>query len=131
VTLQHCLRALLLAGVGAAFAVANVQSGEQCIYSNVEYNEEGGDLLGTELDFTANEGRVDGHVKIYQGGCGDPVSITGSLSNDKLQVSGRSDAYGRIEITGTVRRTGFEGILRLEKAQPRKIRLKKIAKAHC
>jgi hypothetical protein len=122
----------LLVGALAAFAGAKAQSGEHRIYSNVEYNEEGGDLLGTELDLTINDGRVDGFLKIYQGGCAVPVHFTGSLSGNKVHVSGQGDAHGKIEITGIAKGGRFDGLLHLEKAgTPEKIRLKKIEKPHC
>lgn len=127
-----CLRALLLALAVTAFAGAKAQSRQHALYSNVEYNEEGGDLLGTELDLTINNGRVDGTLKIYQGGCADPVRFSGSSSAGKLHVSGQSDAFGRVEITGTFLRNSFNGLMRLEKAQsPEKIQLTKGAKPHC
>jgi hypothetical protein len=125
-------RAPLLFIVLVGFARANVPTGDHRIYSNVEYNEEGGDLLGTEVELTITESRVDGRLKIYEGGCSDPIPIVGSLSGEKLHVSGKSEAYGRIEIIGTVQGNGFDGWLRLEKAQkPEKIQLKKIAVPHC
>jgi hypothetical protein len=79
VSSHTCLRILLLAAAVTAFAGAKAQSAEHRVYSNVEYNEEGGDLLGTELDLTINNGRVDGTLKIYQGGCSDPIHFRGIL----------------------------------------------------
>ena len=76
-----CLRLFVFAAVVTAFACAKAQSGEHRVYSNVKYNEEGGDLLGTELDLTINDGRVDGTLKIYQGGCADPVRLSGSSAS--------------------------------------------------
>jgi hypothetical protein len=105
---------------------------EHRIYSNVEYNEEGGDLLGTELELTVDNGRVNGRLKIYEGGCAAPVQLTGSLSGNKLRASGQSDTYGRVEIAGALQEAAFDGFLRLEKAQaPEKMQLKKIAEPHC
>ncbi|MGB7600814.1 MAG: hypothetical protein WBM24_10955 [Candidatus Sulfotelmatobacter sp.] len=125
-------RALLLFTFLMGFARANVPPREHRIYSNAQYNQEGGDLLGTEVEFTISENRVDGRLKIYEGGCADPIPIAGSLAGEKLHVSGQSEAYGRIEITGTVRGNGLNGWLRLEKAQKsERIRLKKIALPHC
>jgi hypothetical protein len=112
--------------------VVNAERTEQRIYSNVEYNEEGGDLLGTELELTIHEGGVDGHLKIYQGGCADPIQVTGTLSGNEVHVSGQRENYGKIELAGTVRDSSFSGSLRIEKAKTtQKIRLKRIATPHC
>ncbi len=127
-----CLRALLFAAMLTAFASAEAQPGEHRVYSNVEYNEEGGDLVGTELDLTIGDGRVDGTLRIYQGGCADPIRFAGSASQGKLQVSGQSNTFGKVDIVGTLLRDRFSGSIRLEKARrPEKIRLTKIAKPHC
>jgi hypothetical protein len=132
VSSHTCLRILLLAAAVTAFAGAKAQSAGHRVYSNVEYNEEGGDLLGTELDLTINNGRVDGTLKIYQGGCSDPIHFGGSSSSGKLHVSGSSDAFGKVEITGTLIRDSFKGLMRLERARgPEKIELKQILKPHC
>jgi hypothetical protein len=132
VNTHTCLRLFLFAAVVTAFACAKAQSGEHRVYSNVKYNEEGGDLLGTELDLTINDGRVDGTLKIYQGGCADPVRLSGSSPSGKLHASGQGAAFGKVEITGTLLRDSLNGSMRLEKAQSsEKIRLVKIAKPHC
>ena len=129
---SSCFRVFLVLATVAVFASVYAQSGEHRIYSNVEYNEEGGDLLGTELDLTINDGRVEGTLKIYQGGCADPVRLSGSSASGKLHASGQGAAFGKVEITGTLLRDSLNGSMRLEKAQSsEKIRLVKIAKPHC
>jgi hypothetical protein len=116
----------------AACICASAQSSQHRVYSNVQYNEEGGDLLGTELDFTTHAGEIDGVLKMYQGGCADPIHFSGSSSHERLHISARSDAYGKIDISGIVQGNRFEGTLRLEKVgSSEKIRLKKIPKPHC
>jgi hypothetical protein len=108
------------------------QQDESRIYSNVEYNQEGGDLLGVEVQLTTNGAKIKGQLKIYQGGCAAPVAVSGSLIGDRMNLSGGSEEYGKIELAGTIRDTTFEGILRMEKAgKPEKVRLKKILKPHC
>ena len=114
----------------AAFAMADAQSIQNKIYSDVAYNEEGGDLLGTELQFETGAGHVNGTLKIYQGGCTDPIQFNGSLIGNKFHVSGQSESHGRIEITGTVRNNGFDGLLKFDRASER-IRLKRIERPHC
>jgi hypothetical protein len=115
-----------------AYAGANEQRSEQRVYSDVQYNGEGGDLLGTELELTIHDGRVDGTLKTYEGGCADPVQVTGTLAGSELHVCGQSNAYGRTEIAGAINGGYFSGSLRVEKAKAsEKIRLKKIARPHC
>jgi hypothetical protein len=132
VNLHPCLRGFVLLAVLARFAGASGPSAEHRTYSNVEYNKEGGDLLGSELELTIKEGRVDGSLKIYQGPCAEPVLVAASLSGERLCLSGRSDLYGDVDILGTVRDGRFSGTLRLEKAHSsEKVRLNRIAKPHC
>jgi hypothetical protein len=115
-----------------ASALSHAKDVKHQIWSNVEYNEEGGDLLGIELDVTITGSRIDGTLKVYQGACAGPIRVTGSLSGNDVHLSGRSDVYGRTEITGRVSGGRMSGSLRLEKGQsPEKIRLKTIAKPHC
>ncbi len=115
------------------FAVGmRAQQDETSIYSNVEYNQEGGDLLGVELRVTTNGASIEGQLKIYEGGCAAPVSVSGSLTGTRMDLSGKSDEYGKIELTGTLRDATVAGILLMEKAgKPEKVRLKKVLKAHC
>src|ERR1035437_411430 len=71
------------------------------IYSNVEYNEEGGDLLGYELEIQLDGSRVTGILRIYEGGCGTPAPVVGTLSRGKISLRGDDKFYGKVELTGT------------------------------
>jgi hypothetical protein len=123
-----CALASILLAVGGISA----QQEENHVYSDVKYNKEGGDLLGVELLLTLNGSHVRGQLKIYQGGCTDPIEILGSLTGTRMDVSGRSDMYGKVELIGTLRDNAVAGVLRLEKAEKtEKVRLKKISKPHC
>jgi hypothetical protein len=116
---------LVLVSMGA-------QQDQSRIYSNVEYNEEGGDLLGVEVQLTTNGAQIRGQLKIYQGGCAAPVDVSGSLIGGKVDLSGKSEEYGKIELAGMIRDATIQGILHMEKAaKPEKVRLKKILKPHC
>ena len=103
------------------------------IYSNVRYVEEGTrDLLGTELELKINGTEASGVLRIYQGGCAEPVQVTGSLSGSKIDVFGEGQGFGKIEITGNLHDKRLEGLLRLERTHSsEKIRLKRITKPHC
>ena len=123
-----CALASILVAVGGVSA----QQDEGYIYSNVEYNEEGRDLLGVELLLTLDGSHVRGQLKVYQGGCTDPIEVHGSLTGTGMDVSGKSNLYGKVELIGTLRDDAVAGVLRLEKAdKTEKVRLKKISKAHC
>jgi hypothetical protein len=93
------------------------QQDESHIYSNVEYNEEGGDLLGVELLVTVNGTHVKGQLKIYEGGCAAPTEVSGLLAGTRMDLSGKSDMYGKIELVGTIRGDTLAGVLQLEKAE--------------
>ena len=102
------------------------------IYSNVEYNEEGGDLLGYELEFHLNGSQVTGVLRIYEGGCGSPTPVAGTLAVSKLSLSGKNDFYGKVDISGSLSNNLLKATLHMEKAaQPETIELKTILKPHC
>jgi hypothetical protein len=124
--LRRCLSVAILASLAV---LARAQ--EARIYSNVEYNEEGGDLLGVEVRIKADDGRAGGELKIYEGGCAQPIAVAGSLTRGKLDVSGKSDTYGKVELDGTISNDVMTGTLLTEGAKPEKVRLKRISKPHC
>jgi hypothetical protein len=129
------MSARLLCAIASVFLIAvgmHAQQNESRIYSNVEYNEEGGDLLGVELRVTTNGSHATGELKIYEGGCASPVEMSGSLTGNKLDLSGKSDMYGKIKFAGAIRDEKIEGVLSLEKSEkPEKLQLKKILNPHC
>ncbi len=117
-------------------AVINASAGETAgprIYSDVRYIEEGaGDLVGTELELEIEGTQATGILRIYEGGCAEPVQVTGSLSGNTVHVSGEGQGYGKVEITGNLQHGRLDGLLRLERAHSsEKIRLKRITKPHC
>jgi hypothetical protein len=127
-TIRCFLSVVILVSVAA---LACAQESQARIYSSVEYNEEGGDLLGLEIRILPSEGHISGELKIYEGGCAQPIAVVGSLALGKLDVSGKSDAYGKIELDGTLSSEALTGTLRMEGAKPEKVRLKRISKPHC
>jgi hypothetical protein len=102
------------------------------IYSNVEYNREGGDLLGYELELLLDGSRVTGVLRIYEGGRGNPSPVAGTVAGSKISLSGNSEVYGRVEISGSMSDNLVKAILHMEKAvKPESIKLKTIPKPHC
>jgi hypothetical protein len=102
------------------------------IYSNVEYNEEGGDLLGYELELHLDGSRATGVLRIYEGGCGSPAPVAGTLTGGKISLRGEDKFYGKVEISGRMANELVEATLRMEKAaKPETIKLRLIPKPHC
>jgi len=98
----------------------------------VQYNEEGGDLLGYELEFQVDGSRVTGVLRIYEGGCGSPALLTGTLIKNRISLHGESQGYGKVDISGRIASDLLKATLRLEKAsQPETIKLKAARKPHC
>ena len=102
------------------------------IFSNVEYIEEAGDLVGYELEFPKNSPRTTGVLRIYEGGCGERVPLSGMDTAGKLYLHGESQVYGKVEIRGKVGSKLLKITLRMEKAvKPETLVLKPIPKPHC
>jgi hypothetical protein len=102
------------------------------IYSNVEYNEEGGDLLGYELELHRDGSRVTGVLRIYEGGCGSPVPVAGALSEGKIDLRGEDKFYGKVEMSGWMSNDLVKATLRMEKAiKPETIKLRLVPRPHC
>jgi len=98
----------------------------------VEYNEEGGDLLGYELEIQLDGSRVTGILRIYEGGCGSPAPVAGTLSGGKISLRGEDKFYGKVEMSGTMSNDLVKATLRMEKAaRPEIIKLRLIPKPHC
>src|ERR1700688_4574910 len=101
-----CAVASVLLAVGGIQA----QQDESHIYSNVEYNEEGGDLLGVELSVTVSGSHVKGQLKIYEGGCAAPMEVSGSQVGTRIDLPVRamymagSNCWARF---GTTRSWGY------------------------
>src|SRR5947209_5286411 len=81
------------------------------VYSDVRYIEEAGDLVGSELELDFRSEQVQGFLRFYQGGCGTNVTVSGTLLHDQIRLSGQSDEYGKIEITGHIEPGKFNGTL--------------------
>lgn len=124
-----------IAALVCAISFAHLSFGAKTksqIYSNVEYNEEGGDLLGYELEYQVDGSQVTGVLRIYEGGCGSPASVTGTLVESKISLRGESQGYGNVDISGRIANDLLKATLRMEKAaKPETIKLRIISKPHC
>ena len=125
--------AVLVCAISLAHSLSYGAAGTKSrIYSNVEYNEEGGDLLGYELELRLDGSRVTGVLRIYEGGCGSPAPVAGTLSGGKISLRGEDKFYGEVEISGRMSNDLVKATLRMEKAaEPETIKLRLIPKPHC
>jgi hypothetical protein len=83
------------------------------MYSNLYYNSEGGDLLGTEVFIVYAD--VNGYVAFvqnWQGGTTMPVVVPVKVDGDKLSFTVPAPSLGEGEYKGTVSATGFDGTWR-------------------
>ena len=110
------------------------QQPDHRIYSDVRYIEEAGDLLGSELELDFRGEQVQGFLRFYEGGCGINVAVGGTLLRDQIRLSGQSDEYGKIEITGHLETGKLNGTL-VQKRQANsgreKLKLRRIPSPHC
>jgi hypothetical protein len=114
---MRCWRGVLL-GIVIATTIRPVEAAEikvriPGIYTNLNYNSEGGDLLGTEV-FIVNAD-VNGYVAFvqsWQGGTTMPVVVAVKVDGDKLSFSIPAPSLGEGEYKGTISATGFDGTWR-------------------
>ncbi|HEY4201453.1 MAG TPA: hypothetical protein VGM83_12935 [Devosiaceae bacterium] len=81
------------------------------IYSDLHYNEDGGDLLGTELFIVATE---DGWAVFYQhweGGGDKPIVVPATVQDGRLSFDIPDSYSGGGEYEGVVTAAGFEGTI--------------------
>ena len=101
------------------------------IYSNVQYIEEAGDLIGVELELTISHSQVTGLLKLYEGDCANPITVNGNLQGRRLHLSGTSGYFGKQEIDATIVEANLEGTLSVGKTHAEKIILKRVSQPHC
>ncbi len=79
------------------------------IYSDLHYNEDGDDLLGTELFIVASE---DGWAVFYQhweGGGDKPIVVPATVKDDRLSFDIPESYSGGGKYEGLITTVGFEG----------------------
>ena len=131
--LNCCARiAVVVCAISLAHSLGYGAATKSRIYSNVEYNEEGGDLLGYELELHLDGPRATGVFRIYEGGCGSPAPVVGTLTRGELNLRGEDKFYGKVEINGRMSNELVKATLRMEKAlKPETIKLSLIPRPHC
>jgi hypothetical protein len=130
---MRLLKVLLIFALGAMIRTnAQGQSSQHQVYSNVAYNEEAGDLIGTELELNLQGKSATGQLRIYQGSCADPIAVSGTFSPHEMRLAGQSGILGKVEIVGAIKAGELRATVRLALAEkPEFVILKKIPKAHC
>jgi len=80
------------------------------IYSDLEYNQEGGDLLGTEIFivYSADDSFV-GFVQCWEGGTTRPDVVPIKVSGDTISFKVLAPSLGEGTYKGRVVKTGFDG----------------------
>jgi hypothetical protein len=101
------------------------------VYSNVQYIEKAGDLIGVELELTISHSQVTGLLKLYEGDCASPITVNGNLQGRKLHLSGTSGYFGKQKIDATMEGANLEGTLSVGKRHTEKIVLKRVSQPHC
>jgi len=101
------------------------------IYSNVEYFEEGGDLVGFELSLRVQGSVAHGEFRDYEGGCGIKTEIVGTMKGRTIQLRGKSDT-SQLGIDGRFDGGVLNATIKIgANAELQKVRLKPIPSPHC
>lgn len=101
------------------------------IYSSVQLIEEAGDLVGLELELNLEGRKVFGELRHYQGACGIPIRVTGTLNGEHLTLYGESEYYGDVNLNGTLTDKTAKVTVKFGKASSEAVVLKPTAKPHC
>ena len=72
------------------------------VYSNVECIQDAGHLLGFELELNFDGSKVSDEFPDYEGACGIPTEVSGTLEKGLLMLKGVNKHYGKIKIAGTL-----------------------------
>jgi len=83
------------------------------IYSNLYYNQEGGDLLGTEIFIvSAQEGGYFAFFQSWAGGTAVPVVVPVQVDGNKVTFAIPAPSLGEGNYEGRISGTGFDGKFR-------------------
>lgn len=101
------------------------------VYSNVRFIEDAGDLLGFELELNFDGSKVSGEFRNYEGACGIPTEVSGTIETGRLTLKGVNKRYGKIKISGTLDDQYSRVTIRVGEGTPENVTLKTVAKASC
>ena len=72
------------------------------VFSNVQFIEQAGDLIGLELELMFEGKKISGELRNYEGACGNPTLVTGTLDDERPKLHGVNEYYGVVRLTGTL-----------------------------
>jgi hypothetical protein len=111
------------------------------IYSNAQYIEEAGDVVGYELALERNGNSLSAILYDYEGApTEEGVHLTGRLVGRKLRLEGRwagnligeraekqTAETGQATVEGSLDSSGFRGVIKLnDLSTPTKVRMKRV-----
>jgi hypothetical protein len=101
------------------------------VYSNVRFIEDAGDLLGFELELNFDGSKVSGEFRNYEGACGIPTEVSGTLERGRITLKGVNKRYGKIKISGTLDDQYSRVRIRVGEGTPKNVTLRMVAKSSC
>ena len=101
------------------------------VYSNVRFIEDAGDLLGFELELNFDGSKVSGEFRNYEGACGIPTEVSGTIERGRLTLKGVNKQYGKIKISGTLDDQYSRVTISVGEGTRETVKLKTVAKASC
>ena len=79
------------------------------IYSDLHYNSEGGDLLGTEIFIVFSDANGVAFFQCWEGGTTMPVVVPVKVEGDGISFSVPTPSLGEGKYQGNVSAAGFDG----------------------
>jgi hypothetical protein len=97
----------------------------------VRFIPEAGDLVGFELELDLDGPKASGEFRDYEGGCGIPARVSGTLERGRLTLRGVNKYNVKIEIAGTISGQNAGVTIHVGEGAPETVKLMLAAKAHC
>ena len=79
------------------------------IYGDLYYNDEGGDLLGTEIKITRMAGHYEADVQLAEGEAGPIRRVAVTVSGDHVHFVVPEEDGSRLEYDGRITAARFDG----------------------
>lgn len=79
------------------------------IYSDLYYNEEGGDLLGTEIFIVYSGSEYVAFFQCWEGGSAGPTVSTVEVNGDAISFKVPAPSFGEGTYKGHITKKGFDG----------------------